>query len=74
MSAPALIFVLIFFVLIGIPCVGIGWIGFKLIEKLGRYPSKTPAIHMSALFKLIVIEVVSTTLLLAFFKILVAEG
>lgn len=67
------VFVLIFFVLIAIPCVGIAWIGSKFIEKLGRFPSKTPAIQMSVVVKLIFLEVVSWTLLLLFFKILVAQ-
>jgi len=44
-----------------------------LINQLGRYPSRTPAIQLSVVLKLVVLEVVSWTLLLLFFKILVAE-
>lgn len=73
MESSAAIFILIFFVLILIPSLGVGWLGFKMIEKLGRYPSKTPAIQMSVLVKLLVVEVVSMTLFLAFFKALVSE-
>lgn len=66
-------FIVIFYILIFIPMFGVSWIGFKMITKLGRYPSKTPAIQMGVLFKLLVIEVVSFTMLLTFFKILVSE-
>ena len=74
MSASTMVvFVLIFTVLIAIPCVGIAWLGTRFINKLGRFPSKTPAIQMSIVFKLLLLEIVSWTLLLLFFKILVAE-
>ncbi len=73
MTQLALIFIGIFFVLMLIPTVGIAWIGWRLIERLGRYPSKTPAIQLSVVFKLVVVEVVSMTLLLVFFKVLVVD-
>jgi len=72
-GSTGLIFILVFFILIIIPCAGIIWIGTKLLNKLGRYPSKTPAIQLSIIWPLIIIEVVSFTLLVGFFKILVAE-
>ena len=73
MGSLVFIFIVIFWVIMLIPCIGIGWIGLKLINKLGRYPSKTPAIQMNILFKLVFIEVISLTLLIGFFKVLVAE-
>ena len=73
MGSAAAIFVVIFFVLVLIPCVGIAWIGTRLINKLGRYPSKTPAIQLSVVLQLAVLEIGSWTLILLFFKILVAE-
>jgi len=73
MANVAAVFILIFYVMIIIPCVGVSVIGYKLIDKLGRFPSKTPAIQMGVLVKLVVVEVVSFTLLLSFFKALVAE-
>jgi len=73
MGKVALVFIIVFYVILLIPCIGVGWIGRNLLDKLGRYPSKTPAVQMSVLFKLIVVEVVSVTLLLSFFKALVAE-
>lgn len=72
-TGVALIFIAIFYVLMLVPCVGIGWLGYDLLNRLGRYPSKTPAIQLSMLFKLIVVEVLSFTLLLVFFKLMTAE-
>ena len=73
MNSVAALFILIFFVLILIPSLSVGWLGYKLIDRLGRYPSRTPAIQLSVLVKLVVVEVVSLTLLLLLFKVLVAE-
>ncbi len=73
MGSAALLFIIIFFIVTLIPCVGVGWLGYKLITRLGRFPSKTPAIQLGILVKLIIVEVVSLTLLLLLFKILVAE-
>jgi hypothetical protein len=69
----AFIFAIIFYVLMLIPCIGVGWLGKNMLDRLGRFPSKTQAIQMSVLFKLIVIEVVSITLILCFFKALVSD-
>lgn len=73
MGIAALIFIGMFLIMILIPSIGIGLIGAGLINRLGRYPSKTPAIQMSILFQLVMVEVVSLTLMLGFFKVLVAE-
>ena len=66
-------FVAIFYGIILFACVGVGWIGKNMLDQLGRYPSKTPAIQMGVLFKLVVVEVVSMTLIVLFFKALTAE-
>ena len=73
MDSAVVVFVIIFAVLIAVPCTGIAWLGKKLIDNLGKYPSKTPMIQTSIIFKLAFIEIVSFTLLLLFFKILVAD-
>lgn len=73
MASTALFFILIFYILMLIPCLGVGWLGYKLITRLGRYPSRTPAIQLGIMLKLIIVEVVSLTLILLMFKILVAE-
>ncbi len=73
MGSAALLFIVIYFIMISIPCLGVGWLGYKLITKIGRYPSKTPAIQLGIMMKLIIIEIVSLTVILVFFKILVSE-
>jgi len=73
MGKAAFVFMLVFWALMLIPCVGVGWLGKRLIEDLGRYPSKTPAIQTGILFKLAIIEIVSVSLILSFFKALVSE-
>ena len=62
-------FAFIFFIVIAIPCVGIAWIGWGLLSRLGQYPSKTPAIQLSIVIKLVLLEVVSATLIMLFFQI-----
>ena len=73
MGSAGFIFTGIFLVLIAIPCIGVAWLGTKMINQLGRYPSKTPAIQLSVVLKLTVLEIGSWTMLLLFFKILVVE-
>jgi len=73
MTGAALVFIMIFWLMMIIPCIGVGWLGYKLITELGQHPSKTPAIQMGVMFKLIMLEIVSMTVLLLFFKILVAQ-
>ena len=57
-------------VIIAVPCVFISVLGYKMLNKLAYYPSKNPAIQMSILGWLIVVEVVSVTLLLIFYQVL----
>jgi len=73
-AVGGIILVCLFLVVIGIPCVGITIVGRQLIHKLSHFPSKTPAIQMSILFKLVVIEIVGFTLLLTFYHILADYG
>ena len=66
-------FIIIFMVLISVPCVGVALIGYRMINKLGYYPSKTPFIQMSIVFTLALIEIVSFALIIGFFKIITAD-
>ncbi len=64
----------IVFVVIGTPCALIAWIGSGMLRQLAYFPSKTPAIQMSVLFKLIVIEMATFTMLIILFRILAVVG
>lgn len=73
MGGAGLVFVGIYLFLIFVPCFVVGFLGYRFIENLGRYPSKTPVFQVKMLFWMVVTEIVSMSLLMAFFKILVAE-
>ena len=68
--SEAYIFIGIFAVLLFLPCVVVAILGYQMIDKLGHYPSKTPAIQLSIFLKLVVTEVVSFGLILVFYRIL----
>lgn len=73
MSASALVFLMIWAALILIPCVLMGWMGYRFITKLGQYPSRTAVIQKNVMFPYIVVAVASMTAIVVFFKILTAE-
>ena len=66
----AYIFIGVFFFLMLLPCVGVAYIGFKMIEKQGQFPSKTPAIQLSIFLQLVVTEVICFSLILTYFNVL----
>lgn len=66
----AYIFIGIFFFLMLLPCIGVTIIGYRMIEKLGQFPSKTPAIQLSIFLQLVATEVVCFGLILLYFSVL----
>ena len=64
-----IILVIIWFIIIAIPCIGTALLGRKMLNKLAYFPSKTPAIHMDILGWLVVVEIVAVTLLLTFYRV-----
>ena len=56
-----------FFLLMIIPCISVAIIGYRMLTKLGQYPSKTPEIQMSIWLKLLIIEVFSFGLIYVFY-------
>ncbi len=69
----ALIFVLVFSVLIIIPCFAVVKLGTKLIGELGYYPSKAALIHMSAFWWLVLIEFLTFLALMGFYNFFQAK-
>ncbi len=65
----SLVLILMFLVIMGIPCTGVAILGTKMINKLGNFPSKTPAIQLSVFWKLLIIEVVGFTMLIGFYHL-----
>ena len=68
--SESFIFAVIFTFIVLVPCVLVMLMGKKMIQQLGRYPSKTPAIQMSIFVQLVVIEIVTFTLLTGFLFVL----
>lgn len=50
------IFIFILSCIVLIPCILVVMLGTKMINQLGRYPTKTPIIQMSIFFPLVLIE------------------
>ena len=67
---PGIILISVLFVIMAIPCIGISLLGYKMINKLGYFPSKTPAIQTSILVQLLIVELISIALLLTFYHAL----
>ena len=63
------ILIVIFLILMAIPCVGTALIGRRMIRELGQHPSKTPFIQMSIFLKLVILELLSFGGFMVFFKI-----
>ncbi len=70
----ALVLVFIFAIVIGIPCVGTVLLGRRLLNRLANYHSKTPAIQLSVVSQLILLEIISFGFLLLLYHILADYG
>ena len=71
---PGVILILIVAIIMAVPCVGVSLLGFKMLTKLAYYPSKTPAIQLSILVKLVIVQIISIALLLLFYHALSDYG
>ena len=67
--SEAIIVVLVFSVIIAIPCTAVAMIGTRMINDLGNFPTKSAQIQSSACWKVLLIEIVSFFLLSVFFHI-----
>ena len=67
--SEAYILIGIFAFLMIVPCVGVAIIGYKMIDKLGFFPSKTPVIQMSIFLQLVLTELISFGLILVFYRV-----
>lgn len=63
------IFALVYGGIIIIPCVLVALIGKKMIDRLGKHPSRTPVIQMSIFLPLVAIEIATFACLIGFYKI-----
>ena len=70
MFVAALILLAMFTFVITVPCVGIAILGYKLMDKIGRYPSKTPAFQTNIVVKLFILEIIAFGMLSVLYHLL----
>ena len=64
-----LVFIGCFLVMVGFPCLMVGFLGPKLIDEIGTWPTKTAQAQMKMFIPILLVEVVSFGMLAAFFQI-----
>ena len=74
MGAAAFILFGLFTFVILVPCLGIAILGWNLMERMGRYPSKTPAFQTSTFFKIFFLEVIGFGMLAMLYHLLTDYG
>lgn len=70
MFGPMLILLLVFTFVMAVPCIGTIILGSRLMDRLGRYPSKTPVIQINTIAKLVALEVISFGMLTMLYHVL----
>jgi F0F1-type ATP synthase membrane subunit c/vacuolar-type H+-ATPase subunit K len=74
MGGAAYILLGLFIFVVCVPCIGIAILGFNLMEKMGRYPSKTPAFQISTFLKLAILEIIAFGMLATLYHLLADYG
>ena len=64
-----LIFIIVFLIVMAIPCAAIAYFGSKLIAELGQYPSKSAKIQLSMALPLLGTMILSFGIFAVFFHI-----
>lgn len=64
-----LIFIVVFSIVLAIPCVAIAYLGSKLIQNLGQYPSKSAKFQIATALPLLGTMILSFGLFALFFHI-----
>jgi len=67
--SEALIFISVFTVIVIVPCFFTTLIGKEMIDRIGRFPTKTSIIQVKALYRLVFIEIVAFSLLASFYRV-----
>jgi hypothetical protein len=62
-----LVFILMFLILMAVPCVGTAILGSSLIQNLGQYPSRSARFQMRAALPLLSVMIASYGLFILFF-------
>jgi hypothetical protein len=63
------VFILIFTVIMAIPCVSIAFLGSKLISNLGQYPSRSAKLQVETALPLLGVMILTFGMFIIFFLI-----
>ncbi len=55
--------------IVGSPCVAVAVLGTKLIDHIGRFPTKSAQLQMGVCIQLLVVEIISFLMLALFFHV-----
>jgi hypothetical protein len=55
--------------IVGFPCVSVAFLGTRLIDHIGQYPSKSAKRQMIVCIQLLIVEIISFSILAVFFHI-----
>lgn len=64
-----LIFIGLFVFMVGFPCLMVAWMGPRLIDEIGNWPTKTARAQMKMTIPLLLVEAFSFFMLAMFFRI-----
>jgi hypothetical protein len=64
-----LVFIGILTFIVGVPCFAVAMLGTRLINHIGRYPTKSARLQMGICIQLLVLEIFSFFLLALFFHV-----
>ena len=63
------IFIGLFLIMVGLPCLLTAILGVKLIERLGQYPSRSAKLQFGICIQLLLVEVFGFAMLAGFFRV-----
>ena len=66
-----LIFITSFSFIIAFPCIFVAFMGTKMINNLGNFPTRSAKIQTGTLWKLFIVEIIASLFLFVFYRIFV---
>ncbi len=63
------VFIAAMFFIVGVPCVAVAVLGTRLINHIGRYPTKSAQLQMGVCIQLLLVEIFSFSMLAIFFHV-----
>ena len=63
------VFIGLFLVMVGVPCLLTGILGVRLIDRLGQYPTRSAKFQMGICIQLFIVEIIGIAMLVGFFRV-----